>query len=340
MRVRKRDINIYHIRLEHEDDLYHLNLILDEGDMVRALTERREAAQSDRIRKERGKKQKMKLTLEVKNVEYQSFGQRLRCHGVIAVGERDQGSHHTLILEPGDDFEIGKTQWHSHQKKRLREAAQPTVTALAVAVESDSITIAELRTYGIREVKTLNRAGSGKSTGGEELKSFYSRTVKQLVDVHIKNAIIVIIGPGFLKEDFVTVGRDEAPDIFEGCVVVNSGQGGMTGIHEAISSGTLPEAVAQIKIQEEMAAVEKLREALSKDMATYGKMEVGNAIRAGAAESMLILSEKTRSKEGRKLMNLADRNRTSIIEISSHHHGGEMLAGLGDMAVVLRYRLT
>jgi protein pelota len=308
--------------------------------MVRALTERREAVQSDRIRKERGKKQKIRLTLEVKNVEYQSFGQRLRCHGVIAVGERDQGSHHTLILEPGDDFEIGKTQWHSHQKKRLREAAQPTVTALAVAVESDSITIAELRTYGIREVKTLNRAGSGKSTGGEELKSFYSRTVEQLVDVHIKNAIIVIIGPGFLKEDFVTVGKDEAPDIFKGCVVENSGQGGMTGIHEAISRGTLPKAVSQIKIQEEMAAVEKLREALSKDMATYGKSEVGNAISVGAAESMLILSEKTRSKDGRKLLDLADKNRTPIIEISSHHHGGEMLTGLGDVAVVLRYRLT
>ena len=82
---------MYHIRLEHEDDLYHLNLLLEEGDMVRALTERREAAQSDRIRSERTKKQKMKLTIEVKNVEYQSFGQRLRCHGVIAVGERDQG---------------------------------------------------------------------------------------------------------------------------------------------------------------------------------------------------------------------------------------------------------
>jgi protein pelota len=89
-----------------------------------------------------------------------------------------------------------------------------------------------------------------------------------------------------------------------------------------------------------MAAVEKLREALSKDMATYGKSEVGNAISVGAAESMLILSEKTRSKEVRKLLNLANKNRTTIIEISSHHHGGEMLTGLGDVAVVLRYRLT
>ena len=340
MKVKKRDSNVYHIKLEHEDDLYHLNLLLDEGDMIRALTERREATQSDRIRKERGKKQKMKLTIEVKNVEYQSFGQRLRCHGVIAVGERDQGSHHTLILEPGNDFDIGKSNWLNHHKKRLKEAREPVVTAVAVAIESDSIVIAELRTYGIRELKTLNRAGSGKSTGGEELKDFYIRTVKQLVDVHIKGAIMVIVGPGFLKEDFVDVGRDEAPDIFSGCVIENSGQGGMAGIHEAISRGTLPKAVAQIKIQEEMTAVEKLKEAIAKDMGTYGKKEVKNAIESGAAEEMLILSEKTRTDEGRRLLNLAEKNRTNIIEISSHHHGGEMLSGLGDIAVILRYRMT
>ena len=282
----------------------------------------------------------MKLTIDVKTVEYQSFGQRLRCHGIIAVGERDQGSHHTLILESGDEFDIGKSKWLNHQKKRLREAAKPSVTALAVAVESDSITIAELRTYGIRELKTLNRAGSGKSTGGEELKAFYSRTVKQLIDIHLKNAVIVVIGSGFLKEDFIAVGREEAPDIFKESVTENSGQGGMTGIHEAISKGTLPKAVAQIKLQEEMTSVEKLREALSKDLATYGNKEVENAIALGAAESMLILSEKTKTKNSRKLLDLAEQNRTKVIEISSNHHGGEMLSGLGDIAVILRYRLT
>ena len=92
--------------------------------------------------------------------------------------------------------------------------------------------------------------------------------------------------------------------------------------------------------QEEMASVEILREALAKDLATYGNKEVNDAILAGAAESMLILSEKTRTKEGRKLLRLADQNRTNMIEISSHHHGGEMLSGLGDVAVILRYKLT
>ena len=340
MKVRKRDSNVYHIRLEHEDDLYHLSLLLDSGDMVRALTERREAAQSDRIRQERGKKQKMRLTVDVKNVEYQAFGQRLRCHGTIAVGERDQGMHHTLILEPGDDFDFGKSVWHGHHKKRLNEAKQPVVTAVAIAIESDSIVMAELRTYGLRELKTLNRVGSGKSTGGEELRDFYSRAVKKLMDVHIKEAILVVVGPGFLKEDFVNVGRSESPEIFSGCVVENSGQGGMAGIHEAISRGTLPKAVAQIKIQEEMTAVEKLKDAIGNDMGTYGKIEVKRAIETGAAEEILILSEKAKTEEGIELLNLAEQTRTKVIEISPHHHGGEMLTGLGDFAVILRYRLT
>ena len=113
----------------------------------------------------------------------------------------------------------------------------------------------------------------------------------------------------------------------------------MSGIHEAIGKGTLPKAVAQIKIQEEMLAIENLKEAISKDMGTYGKKEVEKAIESGAAETMLILSENTRNDDGRSLLKIAENNRTEIVEISSHHNGGEMLAGLGNIAVILRYRL-
>lgn len=340
MKYKRRDNNGYHIRLENEDDLYHLNLLLDEGDQIRALTERRETAQSDRIRKERGKKQKMKLTIDVKTLEYQSFGQRFRCHGVISVGENNQGLHHTLILEPGDSFDIKKLVWLKHHKERMKKAAEPIVTATAIAIESDSIVIAELRTYGIRELKTLNRAGSGKSTGGEELNDFYVRAVKQIVKVHVENSVIVIIGPGFLKEDFADVGKSKASEIFSGCVIENSGQGGMAGIHEAIGRGDLPKAVAQIKIQEEMAAVERLKEAIAKDLGTYGKNEVKNAVEKGAAEIILMISDKTKEKEGLELLEVAEKNRTEVIEVSALHHGGEMLIGLGGVAVILRYKLT
>ena len=89
-----------------------------------------------------------------------------------------------------------------------------------------------------------------------------------------------------------------------------------------------------------MANIEKLKESISKDMGTYGKLQVEKAIEAGAVESLLILSEETRNEQGRKLLSLAEQNRTEIIEISSHHHGGEMLSGLGNVAAILRYRLA
>ena len=61
---------------------------------------------------------------------------------------------------------------------------------------------------------------------------------------------------------------------------------------------------------------------------------------SGAAESLLLISEMTKESEGLELLEMALKNRTEVIEISSHHHGGEMLIGLGGVAVVLRYKLT
>ncbi len=78
MRVQRRRDGTVRLRLEHEDDLYHLDLLLEPGDSVRASTERREATQADRLRPGRGAKQKMTLTLAVEKIEYQPFGQRLR----------------------------------------------------------------------------------------------------------------------------------------------------------------------------------------------------------------------------------------------------------------------
>ena len=142
MRVQRRRDGTVRLRLEHEDDLYHLDLLLEPGDAVRASTERREATQADRLRPGRGAKQKMTLTLAVEKVEYQPFGQRLRCHGPITEASRDVGQHHTLLLGAGDDLTLGKSDWAPHHKRRLREAAQAAVRALAVAVEADSVVLA------------------------------------------------------------------------------------------------------------------------------------------------------------------------------------------------------
>ena len=329
------------LRLEHEDDLYHLDLLLEPGDAVRASTERREAAQADRLRAERGRKKKLTLTLEIEKVEYQPFGQRLRCHGPITEAKRDVGQHHTLLLGPGDDLTLAKPEWAPHHKRRLREAAQPAVRALAVAVEADSVVLAEVRPYGIRELRALNRAG-GKGAGGETQKAFFARVITSVADAlgsGSAGAALIVIGPGFLKEDLLKQAHADAPEQWGSATVVTAGQGGLAGIHEALRSGKLPQAAAQAQLQRELEAVELLSNALARDRATYGAAQLRAALEAGAGERLLILAPETRSPQGRQLLALAEQARTEVIEVSPHHHGGEILVGLGGAAAVLRYKL-
>ena len=341
MRVQRRRDGTVRLRLEHDDDLYHLDLLLESGDTVRASTERREAAQADRLRAERGRKKKLTLTLEIEKVEYQPFGQRLRCHGPITEAKRDVGQHHTLLLGPGDDLTLAKPEWAPHHKRRLREAAQPAVRALAVAVEADSVVLAEVRSYGIRELRALNRAG-GKGTGGETQKAFFARVIASVADAlgsGSAGAALIVIGPGFLKEDLLKQAHADAPEQWGSATVVTAGQGGLAGIHEALRSERLPEAAAQAQLQRELEAVELLSDALARDRATYGARQLRTALETGAGERLLILAPETRSPQGRQLLALAEQARTEVIEVSPHHHGGEILAGLGGAAAVLRYKL-
>ena len=341
MRVQRRRDGTVRLRLEHEDDLYHLDLLLEPGDAVRASTERREAAQADRLRAERGRKKKLTLTLEIEKVEYQPFGQRLRCHGPITEAKRDVGQHHTLLLGPGDDLTLAKPEWAPHHKRRLREAAQPAVRALAVAVEADSVVLAEVRPYGIRELRALNRAG-GKGAGGETQKAFFARVITSVADAlgsGSAGAALIVIGPGFLKEDLLKQAHADAPEQWGSATVVTAGQGGLAGIHEALRSGKLPQAAAQAQLQRELEAVELLSDALARDRATYGAAQLRAALEAGAGERLQILAPETRSPQGRQLLALAEQARTEVIEVSPHHHGGEILAGLGGAAAVLRYKL-
>jgi len=94
MKVLLKDENAGKIKLlvESIDDLWHLNHLIQEGDLAYALTYRREESQSDKLRSERGEKRRMYLGLEVETVEFHDFADRLRVHGTIKEGPQDIGS--------------------------------------------------------------------------------------------------------------------------------------------------------------------------------------------------------------------------------------------------------
>ncbi|HYS71628.1 MAG TPA: mRNA surveillance protein Pelota, partial [Thermoplasmata archaeon] len=75
MRVLKKDLKEGEIklRLESLDDVWHLHNLVQPGDLIRAVTFRREEAVADKIRPERMEKRRLHLGIRVEEVEFHAF---------------------------------------------------------------------------------------------------------------------------------------------------------------------------------------------------------------------------------------------------------------------------
>src|SRR3989442_13899816 len=75
MRVLHRDPKTGEVKLrvENADDLWHLHNLILPGDLVRASTYRREEVKTDKVRPERGEKDRVTLTIRGQTVEVQHF---------------------------------------------------------------------------------------------------------------------------------------------------------------------------------------------------------------------------------------------------------------------------
>lgn len=331
------------VRIDNLDDLWHLKNILEEKDVVSAITYRREETQRDKIRSERGEKKKMRLDIEVEKVEFHEFTDRLRILGVIIEGPQDHGSYHTLNLTEGDELTIIK-DWKHHELERLKEAVErsqePIITF--VALEEADATIAIMRQYGVKEMAHLSPNMGGKMYDSERLskEDYFDKIVKKLRTIMEPGEPLVILGPGFTKEDFFEHCKNHHPEIVKHAEVVPAGEGGLTGVHEVLKKGRERETLDGQRMGYESEQVEELLREIKKDGAySYGPEEVEKAVEMGAVETLLILDENVREKRGEEMMKRTEELGGEVVVISSTHEGGEKLEALGGYGALLRYKI-
>ncbi len=342
------------LRIEHPDDLYHLYQLIDEGDRATSLTERREEEKGDRIRADRAEKRKMVLTLEVVKAEFAPFTDRLRVLGTIEEGPQDHGQHHAFNLTVGDDITIRKERWRGAHMDRIKQAAKPQPQAIIIAVDSDSGVVAQMTSYGVKELASAQAQGAGKyaaakgargkqpkgKSGASGRDEVYIELVEAAAQAIVTGTPTVIIGPGFFKEQVAALARERFPETFASVRVENASCAGMSGVHEALRAGTLTSAAGEARLQTELSAMEELLKEIGrlKGLAAYGHREVKEAIAAGAAERLLVTDEHARTERGRRMLEAAYRAHVESLTISTHHDGGQTLDKFGGAAVMLRYR--
>ncbi|MDM7934309.1 MAG: mRNA surveillance protein pelota [Methanothrix sp.] len=328
------------LRPESLDDLWHLQHLVEPGDMVFAQTYRKVAPISDKARPEKLEKRPVRLGVQVEDVEFHIYSNWLRLHGVIRSGI-DIGSYHTLNIEVGTDLSIIKHRWRPDQLQRIKEAvAESSRPRVVLAlIEEGEATIGVLRQFGVQMAAEL-RAGSGKG-GGEDMRAAFLRDAAAAIDQAAgEDAQVILAGPGFAKEDLKRVIDSSYPDLAGRIHMDEASSIGRSGFQEVLRRGAVKSVLESSRIAREARLIEALLEEIATDgRAAYGMREVEEAAHYGAIEDLLVLDELARSRRVDELMSEVSDARGRVVIFSSEFEPGERLRSLGGVAALLRFRI-
>lgn len=329
------------------DDLWHLHNLVEKGDLVTAMTLRTREAKDDKVRGEKVSKAPVKLTIQVEDVEFSPFSDRLRLRGPIVAGSEEQGAYHTLTIEADgrSDLRIRKPDgFRPHHHDRLREAVEaakrPLVTI--VCIDDEEAVVASLRQYGIQPMATIRGRAGGKMFRTEtDEPEYFGEVLGTLRRVRTAGTPLVVVGPGFTRESFLAFVRERDPAFLPPFVTEGTGQSGMVGVQEALKRGI----VERIQRDQQVAADTRLVEDLFGQIGQsgpvgYGDAEVEALLNQGAVKLLVVTDELMRTPRGEFLLDLARRTNAKSHIVATAHEAGKKLQGLGGAAAFLRYRPT
>jgi protein pelota len=334
---------------ESLDDLWHLAYVLEPGDIVAGDTHRRIQRNDDQMRDTGGEREHMLVTIDVEDVEFHKFSNRLRVSGTIEDCSREDqlGLHHTLNVEERDEIEVEK-HWQPDQNARLEEAVEATdqPDVAIVTVEEGEAYIHVVQQYGVDEYGSFTgTTGKGEyARGRDELFADLADAMARL-----DADAIILAGPGFTKQDALDYVTDEYPDLQSKITVVDTSAAGERGVHEVLKRGAVEDVQEETRIAEESELIDELTTQIATEgKAAYGVEEVAKAVEFGAVETLLILDERLRMERAddgdwdvdvNDLVTQVERQGGDVTVFSHEFAPGEQLKNLGGIAAVLRYRL-
>jgi protein pelota len=335
-----------------DDDLWHLYNVIYKGDEVYAYSSRAIKSEQEYSRPKSGERVSAFMGVTVESVAWDKFLGKLRVHGLLchAPDIMPTGAHHTLNIALNQPLTIVKKEWSKHLLDRLKRASKTEKPMLILAIDDESFAVAETKQYGV-EIKVEERMKLPGKLEAEKrsaaTKAYFNRVLNSLNQLWSpKHKPIVILGVGFVKNDFAKFLADEAADMTKSVVDVKSvNNGGASGIYEALRSGVLLKAAKQLRIINETEVMEEIMKRLGKGEATitYGLEAVENASKMGAVEKLVLADTMLRDSEEEQrlhletLMREVEQRRGSITVVSTEHEAGAKLLALSGIAALLRF---
>lgn len=336
------------------DDLWHLYNVIYKGDEVYAYSSRAIKSDTEASRPKGGERVSAFMGVKVESVAWDKFLGKLRVHGIIchAPDIIPSGAHHTISVSLNQPVTIVKKEWPKHALDRLTRASETEKPMLIIAIDDEGFAIAETKQYGV-EIKIEERFKLPGKHEAEKRSSatneYFKRALASLTQLWMpaRNPIVVV-GVGFIKNDFVSYVQSNAKDVSQSIAdVKNVNNGGVSGIYEALRSGVLLRAAHQMRILEETEVMEEVMKRLGKGEATitYGIDDVELASQVGAIEKLILADTMLRDAEEEqrlrleKIMREVEQRQGAVTVVSTEHEAGAKLLALSGIAALLRFPL-
>jgi protein pelota len=332
---------VLRVRIDSEDDLWILSLIISPGDVVKARTTRDVSFGDEKRRIP------MILAINVKKLEFQPFTNKLRIHGIVVEGP-DRfgvlGSHHTLTVGVGDEITVYKSSWSPKLLEDLMKIVRP-MNMLLVAVDFDEYAIALLQMQGVKIVASENVSLPVSDEYFEEaLEKLIKDLAEKIVEIaHRYNVDGVIIGsPGDIKNRV----RDavKALDSSIKVYIDTVSNGGYAGIQELLNRDAVRNLIRDSAVEKASRILEEFERLLVKDInrVAYGLKSVKLAADMGAIEKLVVVDEMVSSfdetrKDVEELLRRVSESRGFVVIVPGNTPVGERIKMLGGLIAILRF---
>ncbi len=359
MKIIEKNLNQGFVKVvpDTPDDLWHLYNVIYKGDEVYAMSSR--AIKSDGGEGSRPKSAERVsafMGVKVESVSWDKFLSKLRVHGLIchAPDIIPTGAHHTLAISLNQPMTIVKMkkEWPKHLLDRLTRASEVEKPLLIISIDDEGFAIAETKQYGYetRVEQRVRLPGKGDADKRvEATKGYFRLALNSLFKLwSVDHNPIVMIGAGYVKNDFVNYLQDEAKDMAKSIVDVKSvNNGGTAGIDEALRSGVLLKAAHELRLVDETDTMEEVMKRLGKGEGnvTYGFDSVLNAVQMSAVEKLVVADTKLREADEEErikledLMHQVEKRNAPITVVSTEHEAGAKLLSLGGIVALLRFKI-
>ena len=354
MKILKRDLHEWRLRVETLDDLWVLARLARQGISVAMLGERRDqtTAGEEGGRSKQAERKKMWIQLSIQTSEHQSFSDTLRVHGIIEEAPIDIGMHHTHMVELRDELVLSNTKGFSQMDVQLlkeSESASKQGQVALLVVEGDEMILYFITARGLRESATWTMRGGGKRGDlrqHEHIASQFRQTIVDGLSQQLDETMpLVLCGPGRnrdrMLEDLRGAGHRRP------MMSVATSMGGRGAANEVLRDGLAGELLAQHRMVQEVNLLEEAWVRISTNGAVaYGTEALKKAVQEGAVERLLILADLLRdgssSCDGTPWNTLVEQITAfggEVIQCSADHDAGELLEGFGGAVALLRYAM-